>query len=291
VPKPVISSNLLETVEAVVIGARRRAPLMASMPLRPVVARRVLIADDNAVNRKVARGILEKAGHEVVAVEHGGAALEVLARERFDLALLDVEMPVLDGLEATRAIRAAELGGDARLPIVALTAQAMSGDRERCLAAGADAYLAKPFEPRELLRLVEALAPSPTGVATRRASIAVAPVGPAIWNRAELLDRVSGDRALLLELVELFLEQGPKLRTQLVDGAAAGDAAAVARVAHQLKGMLATLAAHPASAAARELEETLRNGDAGDLVGRAAVVADAVLRVEEAAAAERHRTG
>jgi CheY-like chemotaxis protein/HPt (histidine-containing phosphotransfer) domain-containing protein len=265
------------------------------MQARPVVARRVLIADDNAVNRKVARGILERAGHEVVAVEHGREALETLARERFDVALLDVEMPVLDGLEATRAIREGEAArGGARLPIVALTAQAMSGDRERCLDAGADAYLAKPFEPRELLSLVEALAPAPTGVATRRASIAVAPVGPAIWNRAELLDRVSGDRALLMELVELFLDQGPKLRAQLEESARAGDVAAVARVAHQLKGMLATLGAHPASAAARDLEESLRDeGAAGagagaaGLVERAGAVAEAVLRVEEAAAGER----
>jgi CheY-like chemotaxis protein len=290
VPKPVTPSAFLEGVEAVLLGARRGRALATSLPLKPVTARRVLIADDNAVNRKVARGILERAGHEVVAVEHGRAALDTLDRERFDVVLLDVEMPVLDGLEATRAIRAGELASGApRLPIVALTAQAMSGDRERCLEAGADAYVAKPFEPRDLLRIVESLSPSPTGVAARRASLQVAPVGEAIWNRAELLDRVSGDRALLLELVELFLDQGPKLRAELAAGAAAGDRAEVRRVAHQIKGMLATLGAQPASAAARDLEEALRDGLAINLTEQTRAVSDAVLRVEEAIAAEKAR--
>jgi CheY-like chemotaxis protein len=116
---------------------------------------RILLAEDNVVNRRLAQRLLEKQGHIVITAEDGRQALEVLERDTVDLVLMDVQMPYMDGLEATRAIRKREEeAGAQRLPVIALTAHAMSGDHERCLDAGMDAYLTKPIRPTELQRVV-----------------------------------------------------------------------------------------------------------------------------------------
>jgi CheY-like chemotaxis protein len=112
---------------------------------------RVLLVEDNAINQMVAAKLLERQGHAVVIVENGRRALETLEGEQFDLVLMDVQMPVMDGLEATAAIRQREAGTGRHLPIVALTANALVGDRERCLRAGMDGYVAKPFQVQSLL--------------------------------------------------------------------------------------------------------------------------------------------
>jgi CheY-like chemotaxis protein len=111
---------------------------------------RVLVAEDNAVNQRLARRLLEKRGHQVVLAANGREALEAIEAHTFDLVLMDVQMPEVDGLEATAALRAKEAGQDTHLPVIALTAHAMKGDRERCLAAGMDAYLSKPIRHQEL---------------------------------------------------------------------------------------------------------------------------------------------
>jgi CheY-like chemotaxis protein len=116
---------------------------------------RILLAEDNEVNRRVAIRILEKEGHSVVAVEDGKKAVAAVLSQNFDLVLMDVQMPEMDGLEATRAIRQMETRTLTHLPIIALTAHAMSDDRERCLQAGTDDYISKPFNPQVLLRLLE----------------------------------------------------------------------------------------------------------------------------------------
>jgi PAS domain S-box-containing protein len=142
------------------VERRRSAPPPMRLPssLPPRVARRtlrVLVAEDSAVNRAVVTRLLEKRGHRVRAVENGRLAVEALAAEAFDVLLTDVQMPELDGLEVTRAIRASEAGSGRHLPIVVLTAQAMATDRERCLAAGADAYVSKPIDPPTLFAVLD----------------------------------------------------------------------------------------------------------------------------------------
>ena len=125
-------------------------------PLPPL---RILLVEDNLINQKVASRMLEKNGHAVVTVNNGKEALRALEGQEFDAILMDVQMPEMDGLEATAAIRAAEQDTGRRLPIVALTAHALTGDRERCLAAGMDGYLAKPIQTAQLLNaLAEVLA-------------------------------------------------------------------------------------------------------------------------------------
>ena len=116
---------------------------------------KVLLAEDNAINRKLATRLLEKHGHAVVVTENGREALDALERETADAVLMDVQMPVMDGLEAIRAIRAKEEGSGAHLPIIVLTAHAMKGDREKCFEAGADDYLTKPIRTSELLAALD----------------------------------------------------------------------------------------------------------------------------------------
>jgi CheY-like chemotaxis protein len=158
--KPVKQSELLRAV-CTALGevqsngagkgsAARRAPLDSSLGS----SLRILLAEDNPVNQLVAVRLLEKAGHTVVLAGDGRAALGTLERERFDLALLDVQMPELDGLEVAAAVRAREEEAGGRLPLIALTAHAMQGDRERCLAAGMDGYLAKPLRADQLFRTI-----------------------------------------------------------------------------------------------------------------------------------------
>jgi CheY-like chemotaxis protein len=124
---------------------------------RTRAARRILVAEDNRINQMLATRILQKDGHSTVLAANGKDAVAAFSRESFDLVLMDVQMPEMNGLEATAAIRLRERGTGRRIPIVALTAHAMSGDRERCLAAGMDGYLSKPLEAAELLRVIDEL--------------------------------------------------------------------------------------------------------------------------------------
>jgi CheY-like chemotaxis protein len=124
----------------------------AAPPSQPL---RILLAEDNAVNQRVARALLEKRGHTVSVAGNGREAVRLVQERNFDLVLMDVQMPEMDGLEATAAIRAREAGAARRLPIVAMTAHAMKGDAERCLEAGMDAYVSKPIKPERLFAVIE----------------------------------------------------------------------------------------------------------------------------------------
>jgi CheY-like chemotaxis protein len=130
-------------------------PLQVSVPQTPdTVASRVLLAEDNPVNQRLAARILEKGGHSVVVAGNGREALAALHRDTFDVILMDVQMPEMDGFEATRAIRQDDTAQIKNIPIIAMTAHAMTGDRERCLAAGMDAYISKPIRAADLLSLI-----------------------------------------------------------------------------------------------------------------------------------------
>jgi len=154
--KPVTRANLLNAILKVLGAAQQPpAPSRATAPTATGRPLHVLLADDNAVNRKVASRLLEKQGHSVEIACNGSEALAAVARETFDLILMDVQMPVMNGYDATRVIRAAERADGRHIPIVALTAHAMKGDREICLQAGMDDYLGKPIHLRELTAVLE----------------------------------------------------------------------------------------------------------------------------------------
>jgi len=158
--KPVSQSELLDAILRVLATKAQSADdsrLVTRHSLREARrSLRVLLAEDNAVNQKLASRLLEKQGHTVVVTSNGREAVEALGRQGFDLVMMDVQMPEMDGFEATAAIRRRENGTGVHVPIIAMTAHAMAGDRERCLAAGMDAYVSKPIKPRTFSRLSRA---------------------------------------------------------------------------------------------------------------------------------------
>jgi two-component system, sensor histidine kinase and response regulator len=166
--KPIVRATLLEAVAKIVGEAPARARQARPVAHRAGTPRRILVAEDNRVNQLLVVRILQKQGHTYVLAANGNEAVAAFSRESFDVVLMDVQMPEMNGLEATAEIRTRERGTGRRIPIVALTAHAMSGDRERCIDAGMDAYLSKPLRPADLLQMVDELtshiAPAPVAV-------------------------------------------------------------------------------------------------------------------------------
>jgi len=218
---------------------------------------RVLIAEDNAINRRVVTTMLENAGHEVLVVANGEDAVEAVRREAPDLVLMDVQMPVMDGLEATAQIRLAErIAGRRRVPVVALTAHAVRGDRETCLRAGMDEYLSKPVRAEELLAALQRLCPAAAGT---RIALPVAPAALS-FDPGYFLDWVAGDHELQSELIGLLRQESAQLLAEMNRCLAAGDATGVERGAHTLRGAVGNFGAAEASQAARAVEMAARDG-------------------------------
>ncbi len=251
--KPVKESELLDAVRSVFDVSARRQARSAPAPSAP--ARRIereldiLLVEDNPINRRLAQHVLEKQGHRILAVDNGAAALEMLERRHFDLVLMDVQMPRMDGIETTAAIRNREKTTGEHIPIVALTAYAMVGDRERCLQAGMDGYLIKPIQPAMLLEAVERLQSVSAGRSQSGRADKV------VLDRAALLDRVDGDMQLLGEVTGLFLQSCGELMASAREAMASGNTGGFAHDMHTLRGMLRSLSADAAQEAAGKLEE------------------------------------
>jgi signal transduction histidine kinase len=201
----------------------------------PGGALRVLLVEDNPVNRKLAEHVLAKEGHSVCVAENGEVALELFRPGRFDAILMDVQMPKMDGIQATIAIREAEKSADRRVPIIALTAHAMAGDRERCLGAGMDEYLVKPIRPATLAEALRRLQASAAATAEPERKVVI--------DRATLLERVNGDMELLGEITSLFIGEHGKLLAAARDAAWRRDAGGFQYAVHTLRGMLRNLSA------------------------------------------------
>jgi two-component system sensor histidine kinase/response regulator len=224
----------------------------SSAPVRPA---RVLLVEDDPISQEVVAAMLQNQGHVVVRADNGRQALDVLARERFDLVLMDVQMPEMSGVELTAAIRARESGE--RLPIVALTAHALKGDRERFLQAGMDDYLRKPIRPAELLAAVERHAKRrPAAPSYRR------------LNLAEVEKRLGGNRKLLTNLVQLFALESPRLLEECRAAIVRGDTKVLRELAHRLKGSSSYFSASVAERAA----DVERLADSGENDKRSAAV-------------------
>jgi CheY-like chemotaxis protein len=236
-------------------------------------ALRVLLAEDNVVNQRVAVRLLEKQGHRVRVVTTGAAAVAAVRDGAFDLVLMDIQMPELDGLTATARIREAERGTGRHVPVVAMTAHAMAGDRERCLAAGMDDYLAKPFDPADLARVLGA---HPAPDSPRAAVPAGAAEEP--FDRAAVLKQFGGDASLLAEIVGAFAAECPRMAAALRAAGEAGDRTAVRRHAHSLKGSLSVLGPSAALDAARRVEQLAPSAEPPALRDEAERLAVAVDR-------------
>jgi CheY-like chemotaxis protein len=217
----------------------------------------VLLAEDNAVNQTLAVRLLEKEGHTVVVAGNGREALARLGEQTFDIVLMDVQMPEMGGFEATAAIRLREKEGGRHVPIIAMTAHAMKGDRERCLEAGMDGYVSKPIQARQLWQAIEELLPSE---ARTEANAAMVEREGRAFDRAAALAHLGGDADLLGELAELFLADCPRLLADVNAAVAAGNATKIKIAAHTLKGSAAHFGAGSAVEAAQHLETVAGQG-------------------------------
>jgi CheY-like chemotaxis protein/HPt (histidine-containing phosphotransfer) domain-containing protein len=264
--KPIKHSDLLEALGGLFGVATRHGrtePTPARIGPRPARALRVLLAEDNPVNRKLVTTLLEKRGHTVTAVENGRDALAATGSHSsgpFDVVLMDLQMPEMGGLEAAAAIRARESESDGpRLPLIALTAHAMAGDRERCLAGGLDGYLAKPIDVDELISTVERFGAGESA-ASREPGEPPAPAD-AVFDERAALSYTAGDRELLKEVITLFRSDYPSSRRAIEHALQERDSEALRLAAHRLKGAIATLGAPAGRQAAAQLEATARAGD------------------------------
>jgi two-component system sensor histidine kinase/response regulator len=258
--KPITQAELWGAImTALHVPHREPTPACLGEPCSPPEIERhlrILLAEDNPINQTLATRMLEKQGHAVVVVGDGQAALDALAHHTFDLVLMDVQMPVMDGLTATAIIRGQEQQTGGHLPIIAMTAHAMKGDAERCLAAGMDDYLSKPIKADELYATIaKALSHEP---------IPTPPTTEPPIDLPTLLTIVDGEKDLLIELGEIFRQDYPQQVAALHEAMRHGDAQHLERVAHSLKGALATIGATTARSLAHELEIM---GQSGQLEG------------------------
>ncbi len=231
---------------------------------------RILLAEDNITNQQVAQGILRKLGLTADAVANGREALEALKTLPYDLVLMDVQMPEMDGLEATRRIRSQET--DRRMPIIAMTANAMQGDREKCLQAGMNDYVSKPVSSRALAEALEKWLPEESGMQEPEVSVQHAEenqqVSPVAWDRAGLLERLMGDEELVVIILQGFLTDMPRQIEALRGYLEAGDAAGAERQAHTIKGASANVGAEALRTLAVELEQMGKTGDLNSMKAR-----------------------
>jgi PAS domain S-box-containing protein len=283
--KPVRQSDLFEALmkaltprrALVVRGGPESTHAATPAPSGPRL--RVLLAEDHPVNQKVAVRMLEGLGHSAVVAPDGAQALRELASGGFDLVLMDVQMPEMDGFEAVRAIRAGESGTDRHLPVLALTAHAMQGDRERCLDAGFDGYLAKPIRRADLEEALAALGrrgDDPDGAAKP-----IAPPDPASLLAA-LEAACDGDAGFARELAASFLDSAPRCLDGIRDAIAVADPDRVAAEAHGLKGISRTIGADELAEACMNLEVAARDADLRKIEGLATRVEAAWGRVRAA---------
>jgi len=251
--KPVKQSALFDAIASSLSGAMLREPepaeRRAAVPVRGDV--RLLVAEDNPVNQKVALRQLEKLGFAADAVANGVEAVEAVSRTDYALVLMDVQMPEMDGFAASREIRRREDEG-MHVPIVALTANAMAGDRERCLAAGMDDYLSKPIVEADLARVLDRF------LAGASAAVEVPAIDDAVLEG--LRDIADGSDDFVKEIARLFLEDAPLRLAEIRRSAANGDASGVASAAHALKSGAGNIGAEPVRRLCAELEAAGRYG-------------------------------
>jgi CheY-like chemotaxis protein len=288
--KPVSQSSLLNSISEAIGDVAVVRPLQQT--IEPTSdSLNILVAEDIPANQKVVKTLLKKRGHQVTVAHNGREAIDLFERGQFDVVLMDVQMPILDGLQATQAIRRIEMASAKHTPIVAMTAHALRGDRESCLAAGMDGYLSKPLDAQLLLRTVEQLGMSQhpnqammrslltksgrwrfrqakmnsaESSASTNGSITANPSRDYLWNPDVALRRMGDDKELLCSMIDYFQEDSPGLLLQLRDLISVGDAAESGRIAHSLKGLCSNFEANAAIDIAADTENACRAGNFTD---------------------------
>jgi signal transduction histidine kinase/DNA-binding response OmpR family regulator len=282
--------RLLEIFGEAPDAARAAAGEPSGEPVAATGPLRILVAEDNAVNQKVALRLLERLGYQADVSANGLEALERLDGAPYDVVLMDVQMPGMDGLEASRAI-CARWPPRQRPRIIAMTAEAMEGDRERCLAAGMDDYLVKPVRLDELARALSRCRPLTAERIREPGSGSAGTTTPDALDRQvlEQLREDLGDTAALREVIATFLERSPSLLTDLREAAARGDVAAVSARAHAMKGTSATLGARALSEQCAELERLARAGGMAGVLAQVPAIEAEYRSVDRALRAEAAR--
>jgi len=255
--KPMSRADLLEALGTVLAGPEETTT--PEVVTRHTIAEsrrvvRVLLAEDNPVNQQVAVAMLVKRGHEVHVAANGREAVDAITQREYDVVLMDIQMPEMDGFEATHAIRALPKGKD--LPIIGLTAHALSGERERCLSHGMTDYLAKPFKAHELFALVEGTA-EPKRPAPQ--PLTAAPPVDLEGFRATL--REAGAESALYSIIDTFVRQAPDRLAALAGAVASGTGTEIAKAAHVYRGAAATIGARELAELLERVETTARAGD------------------------------
>ena len=266
--KPIRQSELRQSIISVsgkrVFEPGKRSAANSTLPRDAVKSLRVLIAEDNAVNQKVAARILENFGHNVRIAANGQLALDALRDETFDVVLMDIQMPVMDGFQATSIIRNLERQTRRHLPIVAMTAHAMTGDRERCLAAGMDDYVTKPINSAEVAAAMSRVLKKAGTTIEMGHPLDVAKLSVDAENISfdleSTLENLDGNIEFLKEIIELFLCSIPGLLHSLDSAIRAKDTHAAAKAAHEIKGCVLNFCAEPTIASIEQLELECMDG-------------------------------
>jgi len=251
--KPVKQSELLDSIVAVLSVATADEADAAIIAGKPAGTKslHVLLAEDGVVNQKVAVSLLEQRGHKVTVANNGRRAVAAFDSESFDVVLMDIQMPTMDGFEATAVIRKKEKATGGHIPIIAMTAHAMKGDRERCFEAGMDGYIAKPIRAKDLYETIEMTAAKVLESQRQNDTITDE---KEILDRDKILERTGADEETLKEIVELFATESAKLMKRIRDAVTNEDTSELQSAAHTLRGSIRIFGAERAAAAALWLE-------------------------------------
>ena len=276
--KPIIQSELLEVISSALGNAVLPNTGEVWSPKNEKHRTRslhILLAEDGVINQRVARGLLESHGHEVRVVSNGQQALDALTQESFDLILMDVQMPVMDGHEATRILRESEAGHERHMPVIAMTAAAMKGDREKCINVGMDDYITKPIDPELLFTTLDEFFPPEMSTVSKESPLGKSqstpdsssdnnsvnePAMPSPPDESEILDwdlaaqRIPGGPRMIREMADLLLVESDELIQQIHQALQEQDAKTLQRAAHTIKGSAAVFGAKRVVAAALRLE-------------------------------------
>jgi CheY-like chemotaxis protein/HPt (histidine-containing phosphotransfer) domain-containing protein len=263
-PKPASRSDLLEALKTVLSEPGAAGTAKADIVTRHSIAesRRhltILVAEDNPVNQEVVAAMLRKRGHHIDVVANGRLAVEAVARASYDVVLMDIQMPEMDGFEATHAIRATPVGKD--LPIIALTAHALSGERERCLSHGMTDYLTKPLRAHELFAAVESWASSGAERAEPAAATPESGALPVDVDSFREQMRLAGAEAAVDQILDTFLDSTPQRVAAITGALASGNATDIERAAHALKSAAGTIGAKSLAALLQQIESAGKTGD------------------------------
>jgi PAS domain S-box-containing protein len=274
--KPVKAAELLSVIRDVMGGDGPSKPRKRQVGLKSTNPARVLLAEDNPVNQELIKRLLEKWGHSATVAHNGNEALALFDDEKFDCVLMDLQMPEINGFEATAVIRERELGTGKHIPIIALTAHALKGDRERCIEAGMDDYISKPIEAAKLFDIIEA--------AVNQSHIADETVRPAIkvFETDALINHYDGDVGLVVTLAAIFADSSTVQLSEIADAISRGDSTALAHSAHALRGSVANFHAQAAVDAAATLERMARSGELAMASSAFAVLKMEIHRLKEA---------